>query len=318
MSTSDRIVVAEAAGAAAAVVALVALFSPGDVWLTDLGLHPMWLPIIVLAARYAARGLFPALVMTAGGMIALSFALGDSIEGLAARTESPSDLIALTTAVLVAWVAMAHEGRIARVHQRLAEATEAQQQAEDSVQALHDTVAYLRGRNDRLDVSLSLWRSLSFRLERGDASEAARAVLELCEIRAGAQAGTVQLRDGMRLSMLACRGQWSPTSARPHDLEGDATVCAAIESRCVTPAPPGSSEHDADVAVPVIDETSGVVIAVIALRGVAPGTMRAPDLRDLGVLAQWLAPSVARELRRQFGKALIQFQAPRKKAEASL
>jgi hypothetical protein len=73
-------------------------------------------------------------------------------------------------------------------------------------------------------------------------------------------------------------------------------VRAAIVSQHVTPACPGASESDCDVAVPVTDEGSGVVIGVIALRGVSPGYMRAAELRDLGVLAQWLAPALARQV----------------------
>jgi hypothetical protein len=306
MSTSetarDRVVILEAAAAAALLTAVVALASPDDVWLRDAGIHPMWLPIIVLSARYAIRGLFPVLAFTCGGLIAAGVLLEDSIAGFAVRTRSEADLLALATAVLVAWVAMLHENRIARLARRFDDATEARQQAEDSVHALHSSLEYLRNRHDRLDLSLSLWRNLAARLERGDAADAARAVLELCEIRAGAHVGTVQLWDGDRTTPLACRGAWSPTSSRPPVLDADATVRAAIRSRRVTPAVPGATESDSDVAVPMIDD-DGVVIGVIALRGVQPSRMRAADLRDLGVLAAWLASAVARPARRQLAAA---------------
>jgi hypothetical protein len=296
MSTSDRVVVAEAAGAAVLVVAFTALASPDDVWLRGAGLHPIWLPIIVLSARYATRGLFAVLAASVGSLLAASFLLGDSVQGFATRTRSTSDLLALSTAILVAWIAMLHESRIARADARLAESTEAYKEAEQNVHALHASLGYLRARHDRLDVAIGLWRNLAARMERGDAGEASRAVLELCEIRAGARAGVVQLRDGNKLSTLACRGQWSAATARPHDIDIDATVRAAIVSRNVTPASAGASETDCDVAVPVTDEASGVVIGVIALRGVSPGYMRAAELRDLGVLAQWLAPALARQV----------------------
>jgi hypothetical protein len=319
MSTSDRTVVAEAAGAAALVLGGVALASPGDVWMHGLGLHPLWLPVIVLAARYSTRGLFPALLFTIGGLLGASVGLegvDGSMAGFGMRARNPSDIIALATAVMVAWVAMAHESRIARADRRLAEATAAQAQAEQSVQALHASLGYLRGRHDRLDVSLSLWRNLAGRLERGNASEASRAVLELCEIRAGSRAGIVQLLDGARLTTLATRGQWPATSIRGGELERDATVRAAIASGHVTPAGPGATLTDSDVAVPVTDEDTGMVIGVIALRGVSPGTMRAAELRDLGVLARWLAPAVTRQLRRKFGQAVHDLQSlPRKKTQ---
>jgi hypothetical protein len=312
MSTSDRVVAIEAACVAAVVVAIIALVSPGDVWLQHLGMHPLWVPVIVLSARYAVRGLFPALGLICGGLLVAGLALDGSMEGFIERTRNPSDLIALATAVLVAWVAMAHESRIARSTRRLAEATAAQQVAEENVHALHASLGYLRARHDRLDVSLSLWRNLAGRLERGDAVDASRAVLELCEIRAGARAGIVQLLDGSRLSTLATRGPWPATGARGSELDADATVRAAISSRLVTPAGPGSGVADSDVAVPVTDEDTGVVLGVIALRGVSPGALRAADLRDLGVLAQWLAPSVVRQLRRKFGKAIGEFRSLQK------
>jgi hypothetical protein len=313
-----RIALLEAAGASLLLVGVVALAAPHDVWLEGFGLHPMWLPVIVLAARYATRGLFPALAFTGGGLIVASLALEGSLTGLAARTSSAADLLALGVAILVAWVAMLHESRIGRVVQRLAEASEAQRQAEENVHALHASLRYLRSRHDRLDASLSFWRNVAGRLERGDAGEAARAVLELCELRLDARAGTVQLRDGDRFVPLAGRGQWSPTSARPQDLERDVTVRAAIEACQVMPAGPGATEGDSDVVAPIVDD-DGAVIGVIALRGVSPGCMRAADLRDLGVIAQWLAPAVARQLRRQLGRAIAELQgASRSKTEVSL
>jgi len=320
MSTSDRIVVVEAAGAAALVVGLSVWLSPQDLWLSDFGLHPMWLPIIVLSARYAARGLFPALVLTVGGLLVTSLALGGTMSEFAVRAGGTSDLLALAIAILVAWIAMAHESRISRCQRRLEEASEAQRHAEESVHALHASLGYLRNRHDRLDVSLSLWRSLSRRLERGNPHEATRAVLELCEIRAGARAGLVQLRDGARLSTLATRGNW------PMNGGEDATIAGAISTRHVTPAAPGARESDSDVAIPVIDDDSSAVVGVIALRGVSPRAMRAADLRDLGVLAQWIAPAITRQLRREFGRALAALAAsdllPRstmkKKSEVSL
>jgi hypothetical protein len=296
MSTSERAIAVEAAAASLLVIGVVALASPHDVWLRGIGLHPVWLAIIVLSARYATRGLFASLLIAWGGLTAASVALGGSVSGLSVRASGPSDLIALAAAVLVAWIAMIHEGRLARAQTRLAEATEAQRHAEESVAALHESLGYLRSRQDRLDLSLSLWRNLAGRLENGDASEAAKAVLELCEIRAGAQAGIVQLREGNRLSTLARRGQWSPVSVRPMDIGGDATIRAAILARTPTPAGPGATETDSDVAVPVIDEDMGVVVGVIALRGMSPANLRAADLRDLSVLASWIAPALARSL----------------------
>lgn len=296
MSTSDHILAAEASAAAVVVVGAVALASPDNVWLPDLGLHPAWLAIIVMAARYGARGLFTSLAITWGALVGVSVALGGDLDGFAGRMQRTSELFALGAATLVAWIGMLHESRMSRAEGRLAESAELQRQAEDTVHALHDWLTYLRTRHDRLDISLSLWRNLASRIERGDHADAADAVLELCEIRTGTTASLVQLRDGNRLSTVAWRGQWEATSARPRDIAIDGTVRAAILSRRVTAAGPDALETDSDVATPVLDEGSGVVIGVIALRGLAAGSLRAADLRDLGVIAEWLAPALARSL----------------------
>jgi hypothetical protein len=296
MSTSDRMLVLEAAAAAVVVDGAVAALNPGDVWLTGLGFHPAWLPVIVLAARYGPRGLFVSLAITWGALFAVAAPLGSSVDGIVLRIHGTSDLFALIAATLVAWIGMMHESRMTRALGRFAEASGLQHQAEETVDALHDGLAYLRTRHDRLDVSLSLWRNLATRIERGEPADAADAVLELCELRTGATAGLVQLRDGNRLSTVGYRGQWASASARPRDIAGDATVRAAILAREVTPAAPDATEADSDVTAPVLDEGSGVVLGVIALRGVAPGSLRAADLRDLAVLAQWLAPGLARSL----------------------
>jgi hypothetical protein len=292
------------------VVGIVALTSPGDVWLSDVGFHPAWLPVIVLAARYGPRGLFTALALAGSMLIAASVALGGNLDGLVERSQRVSELFSLLAATLVAWIGMMHESRTTRVQARLDDTSASLHQAEETVHALHDGLTYLRARHDRLDISLSLWRNLASRIERGTDAEVADAVLELCGIRTGAQAGIVQLRDGHRLSTVAWRGHWAGTSARPRDISFDATVRAAIVSKQPTPASPDATDADSDVAVPVLDEGSGVVIGVIALRGIAPGALRAADLRDLTVIAHWLAPSLARSLhsavqRRQTGERIL-------------
>lgn len=296
MSTSNKTIALEAAGAAALVVGAVALASPDDLWLGGTGFHPAWLPVMVLAARYGTRGLFASLAITLGLLIGVDLVLGGSLSGLEARGNDASDLMALAASVMIAWIAMLHESRIARATSRLAESTELQHQAEETVKALHDSLSYLRTRHDRIDVSLSLWRDFAARLERGDASEAATAVLELCAIRVGAVAGVVQLRDGNRFSTLARRGQWSALSARPRDIPADRTVASAVATKKVTPANEvqGATETDSDVAVPVLDDGSGVALGVIALRGVSPRSLRAADISDLAVIAQWLAPALGR------------------------
>lgn len=294
--TRTRIVLLEAAGASLFVATVTAIASPRDLWLGDLGLHPLWLVVIIMAARYATLGLFASLALGTTALAIASLITGAPVEGIAVHVRAPADLIALSTAVIVAWIAMLHDTRIERIEEKLDDADAARREAEDNVHALHASLGHLRARHDRLDIAIGLWRNIASRLERGDAHEAARAALELCEIRSGARAGGVMMRQGARAVTLAWRGTWSLTDLGAHDLTRDATVRQAIATKQVSPACPGSTADDCDVAVPVVCDDSGEVIGVIALRGVSPARMHAAELRDLGVIGQWLAPAMARHV----------------------
>ncbi len=283
MSTSDRTVLLEATAAAALTGAALALAAPGDLWMVDRGLHPAWLPVLVLSGRYGTRGLFASLVATATVLTAIGMILGgtfdDAVSGLTARPRAGSDLLALAAATVLAWIAMAHETRRERLAEQLAEAREARDEAESTLRALHDSLSYLRRRHDRLEVSLSLWRDVAARMERGDASDAARAALELCEIRVGATAGRVRRDDGHRLVTVAARGVWPASSDHMEiDIEGASDDAGA----------------EREVAIPVLDDR-GTSVGVISLRGM-PSELRAADLADLRVLASWLAPALNRPL----------------------
>ena len=295
-ATSDRMVALEALAGAALVVAGVSVAS-SDIWMLSLGFHPAWLPVIILSSRYGPRGLFWSLTLVVGVMMLVDLAEGGRLGGLEQRLHGASDLLALVAATLVAWVAMMHEGRMGRLQSRLDSAIEVQVQAEATEQALHDNLGYLRGRLDRLELSLSVWRDLAGRLERGEHEDAADAALELCAIRTGADAGRVTLRDGASLVVIAGRGAWPTTVTRFRDKDkaiSDKTVQAALMSKQVTTAPEDATDSDSLVAAPVLDEGSGVVIGVIALRGIANGPLRSADLHDLQLVAQWLAPALAR------------------------
>lgn len=294
MSTSDRAILVEAAVAALLTALGVAFAAPGgDVWLPMIALHPAWLPVIILAARYGTRGLFVSLAFVIAALALTGLVNGTGVTGITMRSRFTADLLALGTATLVAWIAMARETRMRRVIDQLHEATAAHRQAEEAVTALHESLAYLRSRHDRLDVSLSVWRDLAGRLERGDPMEAARAALELCQIRIGASAGSVQLRDGNRLRMVASRGSL-PDAEMIRDIGGDHTVRDAIVARAVAPAASGAGETDSDVAAPIVDDDTGLVVGVIALRGVPATSLRPANLIDLRLIAQWLAPALNR------------------------
>lgn len=294
MSTSDHAVLLEAAAAASLTAVAVALAAPGgDVWMPMVALHPAWLPITILAARYGTRGLFVSLALVVGALVVAGVVNGSGTTGLAARSRLTGDLIALGTATVLAWIAMARETRMRRVIEQLHAAVAAHRQADEAVIALHESLAYLRNRHDRLDVSLSVWRDLAARMERGEPVDAARAALELCQIRVGAASGSVQVRDGNRLRLLATHGARSEP-AMIRDVEGDHTVRDAIVARVVARAAADAGERDSDVAAPIIDDDCGLVVGVIALRGIPAASLRSANLIDLRLIAQWLAPALNR------------------------
>ena len=67
---------------------------------------------------------------------------------------------------------------------------------------------------------------------------------------------------------------------------------------------------DSDVAAPIIDDDTGLVVGVIALRGVPAASLRAANLIDLRLIAQWLAPALNRIWRETMRPALAQRSAP--------
>ena len=141
---------------------------------------------------------------------------GQPAELLMHATLAP-EVTALTAAVLVAWIGRLHQGKRRNLEIRIKETEEQRDEADETIGAMQESLASLRTRQDRIDISLSLWRELAARLERGDAAEAApppRAVLHS----AGASAGIVPL-GGTRLYPLAWRGQWAEAQ------DGRATSC---------------------------------------------------------------------------------------------
>jgi hypothetical protein len=294
MWTSSRNVFLEAfAGAVVAAVAM-ALWSPGDVWVTGVGFHPAWIVVLALAAHYGSLGLFLSLGTCVAALTGLSLLLGHNVDGLETRASSPSDMFALAASLIVAWLAMLHERKTAQLKQRLLAAERGHQQANEALAAFQDHVAPLRKRYERIDLSVSLWRDLACRLESGDLQQAARAALDLGQIRSAASSGVVYFADGNALGVLARVGPDSPMHGS--DIVFDRTARAAVERHRTVLAleVEGTSEEDSDVAAPILDEHTQTVLGVIALRGVSANRLSSADVHDLAVIALWLAPALMR------------------------
>lgn len=302
MSTSNRTLLAESLAASAVVLGLTFVVSPGDLSMPGSGLHPGWIAVVVISARYGVRGLYLSLGAVWGPLLAASALVPGSAEGFSNRLHGFSDLMALSSAVAVAWVAMSHERRILRATAKLESADEARRELEGTAATMQRSLTQLRARCDRMDMSISLWRSIARCLERGDSHEAARAALELCSLRSGSIAGVV-LRsvcggtsEADDSPILAQRGMWAPGSLSNTAASSDRTALAAIESGVPRTATDviDAGELDSDLAIPALDDLDGSVLGVIALRGVDPGRLNAAVMRDLSLIAAWLAPSLPR------------------------
>jgi hypothetical protein len=296
MSTSNRTIAVEAAVVSVLVGAGVALSSPRDLWLEGLGFHPSWLPVLLLSARYGTRGLFWSLLITWGSLLFVSAAWGHSLEGAISRARSPSDLLALSGAILVAWIAMRHDGELTRAAQQQVDAKEGADKANETLEALHDSLTYLRARHDRLQASVTFWRDVAGRLERGEPREAAAAALELCAARCGAEAAAVKRWDGTRLSVLAVYGRGGASAADLRDISDDRTARAALAAGAPVLAADigGARGEDSALVVPIFDQRRDVVLGIIALRGGPPSGLRRADVRDVVAVAGWLAHALAR------------------------
>jgi hypothetical protein len=288
MSISRRLP-SEAATAALLATIVCVVAAPEDLLLGNPGLHPAWVGVVVLAARYGTSGLLVGLATSGVALTAAALLVHGTITSVAERAASPSDVLALATATLVAWIAALHGTRVATVEGRLAASEADLAEADRNVVALEQALAELRRRFDRIDLSVSLWRDLAARLEGDDPSEAAGAALELALLRTGARSGLLVGRDPTGAELRRSVGLLPPTLAA-----GDRTVAAAVAAR----APVSAREvaevtaDDADLAIPVLDASQRAVVAVIALAGIAPDRLRPADLRDLSVIAEWLAPAL--------------------------
>ena len=292
---SPAVVAREAFVVGVVFAGLTALLAPRDLG-AGLALHPGWAAVILLSARYGSRGFGFGLLAVWGALALTALALGLGLGPLAvdASTSVP-DLTALVVSVLVAWIASAHERRIADLVAR--ELDLAQRSAGDgaTVAALRDATVALRARADRLDHSLTFIRDVAGRLEGGDPLVGSHAALELAIARTGARAAVVQLVDQGRLCTVASLGAWTLQRARPLEVFADRTIRAAFESGAPALAVdlPEAGRDDSDVATPITDET-GRVLGALALRGVPADSLCHALVHDLGLIAGWCAKANAR------------------------
>jgi len=284
----------EVAAAVLLVGGAIALACGGDLCVAGADVHPLWIPVLVFAARYGVRGMFTAIAMSAIAIGASSLALHGSLDDVAMRGQNPYDLIALMAATLVGWTAMMRDRRLERASEEQIDMARRLEASEDSADALREAVGVLRQRLDRIDLSISMWRTMARRLDHGTLDDAASAALELASMRSGAASGEVHQNVGGRLYTVATFGHGAVIGGEPMR---DHTVIQAIARRrpALRRTTPGARPDDPDVAIPIIDPDTRIVLGVLALRDAPAGRLRVADVRDLEVVASWLAPAFLRE-----------------------
>jgi hypothetical protein len=310
----NRSIVIEAAVGTALTLAALALANQPALGMGGLHPHPLWIVILVLAARYGARGLVIAAPIAWLALVAAS--AGFTGQGFAAWARSapgrlfgalgaPAELGALAASVLVGWVASVHE-RSARAASAKLELLERRAGLDSAaIEELRRAALALRVRNDRLDVSLTFLRGVARRLEGSDPVAAAEAALELAIARLGARAAVVLLREGGGrdgqaagdgLVPFAVSGPFGADGGTPA-FDADGTVAAAARTGAPTRAMdlPSGGPGDSDLAAPIVDPRgpSPVVRGVLAVRGVPRGGVSGAALRDLAVIAEWSAGALA-------------------------
>jgi len=306
-----RRIATEAVIAAAAAVMLAAVLSPVGLGLGILVPHPVWMAVVVLAARYGGRGLAVGAPVAWGGLAlaALGLRIGPGV--VFERLSTGADLCAFAAVVLVAWIASMHERKHVdaaekvTVLERLCAADQA------ALAELRRAAVVLRTRADRLDMSLAFLRDVATRLDGHDVDAAAQAALDLTAARLGARAVVVHavdetLPDPVVLP-LASMGVWAPGGAPGSEgVAGDRTAAAVLATRRPMRAVDlqEGGPDDSDLAAPILDE-GGALVGILAVRGVPQGGAGAAALRELAVIAGWAARAVARARRAQASTAEV-------------
>jgi hypothetical protein len=250
--------------------------------------HPVWLVVLAMSARYGVRGLVASVPVAWGALALLAGPWRTAPAFTMKELATPAELGALAGSVIVSWIASVHGRTCQALEEKLQAVVAKANRDAGALGELRQAALALRARNDRLDLSLTFLRDVARKIESGDRMAAAEAALTLIMARLGARAAAVEIApsDGRPLSTLASAGAWHAAGGSDAP---DTTATEALRSgrpiRAVDIT--GAGPTDSDLAAPVV--VDGVSVAVLVARGVS--RMGAAALRDLAVMAEWLAPA---------------------------
>jgi len=291
---SLRGIVIEAVGAAVAAIGLASMLAPSGIGLGTLAPHPVWLAVLVVAARYGGRGLAVALPVGWGALMICGLGQRIAPALVMQRLSTGAELGAFAAAVMVGWIGSTHERRQADTQARLAALEQRCAADQAALAELQRSALILRARADRLDTSLTFLRDVASRLFGRDPDAAAQAALDLATARLGARAAVVQVMGEAGLAPLASVGVWTPDGPAAGVADDRTAVAVARMRRPMRAVDlPDAGPGDSDLAAPILSPR-GALIGVLAVRGVPQGGASAAALRDLAVIASWSAAALLR------------------------
>ena len=246
--------------------------------------------VLAFSARYGLAGLATSLPV-AWGLVALTtLALGSDLFGLLVRTSRPIDLLILCTALVIGWIAQAHQSHKEKMAEQLQLAQAKSENHRLAAYGLNQTLSVLQGRNNQIDASTLFWLNIASRLSSNDIYTVVQAMLEVVVLRTEARNSTVcKLADG-HIKPWVWLGPWSNQTTTPPDVIADNTIAEALAQGRAIDVQEQRTPHmnDSDVAAPLVINTGSDFIAgAIAVRGV-PVSMLERAKQELTSIVQWM------------------------------
>lgn len=292
MSTC-RTVAREALAGAVLIIVLSLLLDPHQLLLHAPGLHPIWLPILLITARYGERGLLLSFPLC-WSCVAVVAALRGISAGLASDTLTRhATPVVVTGLSAVAWMASMHLRRYQALEQQHKNLVERCNRDGCLLEELHRVAQGLQERATRTEHALGFIKHVATRLDGSDAREAAQAALELVAARTGARCTAILVMKPDGLWPWKMLGPWNVNGSAPPCTVEDATAQSALTGTACFRKKDDQDPHHCDAAAP-IPLASGRVAAVLVVRGLPHSMQMRAVLHDVELVAQWFSSACMR------------------------